>query len=170
MVGVSGSPTSLHALRAAFARASETRRPLLAVLAWSPPAGEVTHRVPPGPSLVALFGREAAERLRLSLAVTVGRLDGRVPVHTAVVRGDAGVLLVATASDDDLLVIGSGEQAWPERLVHGRTARYCLRHAHCPVLTVPAPPQLTALPRAERHRLPDCFAQAETCDPQLPYL
>jgi hypothetical protein len=41
------------------------------------------------------------------------------------------------AGAEDLLVIGAGRRGRWARLVSGRVARYCLRHAECPVLAMP---------------------------------
>ncbi len=52
------------------------------------------------------------------------------------VRGETGQVLVSTADRaDDTLVIGVGRG----RRLLPSVARYCLRHATCPVLAVPRP-------------------------------
>jgi hypothetical protein len=60
--------------------------------------------------------------------------------------------LCAAGSAGDLLVIGAGRRGLLCRLWHGRVSRYCLAHATCPVLAVPAPatPREMGLGRAVR--------------------
>ena len=53
-------------------------------------------------------------------------------------RGDTGQVLVDVAGQPgDLLVIGSGRRNALGRALHRSVGRYCLAHAHCPVLAVP---------------------------------
>ena len=69
--------------------------------------------------------------------------------HALVVRGEPGPALVdAACATDDLLVIGAGRRGWLPRIGHGQVSRYCLAHAHCPVLAVPP----AELARAARRR------------------
>jgi hypothetical protein len=56
--------------------------------------------------------------------------------------GRPGWVLVSLASrPDDMLVIGAGRRGILARIACSRVSRYCLAHAHCPVLAVP-PPEL----------------------------
>lgn len=55
-----------------------------------------------------------------------------------VVEGAAGPALVHASTDATLLVIGTREHHGIGRLVHGSTSHYCLNHASCPVVAVPA--------------------------------
>jgi nucleotide-binding universal stress UspA family protein len=155
VVGVSGTPSSLEALRTAVAQARRRQERLLAVLCWQPPGGEVTYARAPSPDLVQLWQGEAAARLRNSFDEALGGPPEGIDLEPLVVRGGPGPSLVAIADrPGDLLVVGGGERGWPARLFHGRTARYCVAHASCPVLAVPPPALLSALPPLERHRLP----------------
>ena len=53
--------------------------------------------------------------------------------------GKPGTVLTGLArQDSDLLVIGAGRRA-PLRLPGSPVSRYCLAHAHCPVLAIPPP-------------------------------
>ncbi|WP_084701533.1 universal stress protein [Streptacidiphilus anmyonensis] len=155
VVGVSGTPTSLQALRTAVAEARSTGSSLVAVLAWTPVGGEISYRRAPCPPLLRLWEDEAAWRLRNSFDEALGGVPQDVPVELVTVRGEAGAALVDVADQaDDLLVVGAGPRGARARLFHGATTRYCVGHAACRVLSVPAPELLAALPRALPHRVP----------------
>ncbi|MEY9875554.1 nucleotide-binding universal stress UspA family protein [Streptacidiphilus sp. MAP12-33] len=155
VVGVSGTPTSLQALRAAAAEARRSRSQLVAVLAWTPPGGEISYRRAPCPPLLRIWEDEAAWRLRNSFDEALGGVPQDLPVELVSIRAEAGSALVHVADRaDDLLVVGAGPRGGWSRLFHGSTTRYCVGHARCRVLTVPAPELLAALPRGVRHRVP----------------
>ena len=54
--------------------------------------------------------------------------------------GEPGPVLVAESSAAALLVVGTKEHAGVTRLVSGSVSHYCLSHAPCPVVAVPALP------------------------------
>jgi Universal stress protein family len=54
------------------------------------------------------------------------------------VTGYAGEVLVARSRDAQLLVVGTREYAGLGRLLVGSVSHYCLSHASCPVVAVPA--------------------------------
>jgi nucleotide-binding universal stress UspA family protein len=139
VVGVSGSLGNLAALHVAAATAVRTRRTLVAVRAWSPPGGESVARRSPCPQLDH-FVRDASRAALAEALAAVPRLGA---VQHLVLRGRPEHVLLATASEsDDLLVVGTGRQGGIMRAVHGTVTRYCVAHAHCPVLAVP-PSELT---------------------------
>jgi len=53
--------------------------------------------------------------------------------------GDAGHILVEQSKDARLLVVGTREHAGLRRLLSGSVSHYCLSHALCLVVAVPAP-------------------------------
>jgi nucleotide-binding universal stress UspA family protein len=53
-------------------------------------------------------------------------------------RGDAGPVLVRESKDAQLLVVGTREHVGLGRLLVGSISHYCLTHATCPVVAVPA--------------------------------
>ena len=54
-----------------------------------------------------------------------------------VIRGPAGPVLVDAADrPDDLLVVGTGRRGL-RRWIRRSVSRYCLAHAHCPVVAIP---------------------------------
>jgi nucleotide-binding universal stress UspA family protein len=52
--------------------------------------------------------------------------------------GEAGPTLVAEAIGAALLVVGTKEHVGIGRLIAGSVSHYCLSHARCPVVAVPA--------------------------------
>ncbi|MBI3688727.1 MAG: universal stress protein [Actinobacteria bacterium] len=152
IVGVSGSPTSLNALRRAVAEARMRGVPL-----------EVAHVYP-----LALWalgypeGRgslEQAARDRLAGFLQDGLGEVPADLHTTqVVTGSespAAALATRAVRPDDLLVLGTGHPRWLLRWRTSPVVRYCLRTAICPVLVVPPHPLARELGhwRMRRHSL-----------------
>ncbi|MEY9844788.1 universal stress protein [Streptacidiphilus sp. MAP5-3] len=136
VVGVDGGAGGVRALRLGARLARESGLPLIGVLAWTPTA-----------AARSAFG---GERLRACERTAMARLDRTchqvldevascdAKLIPFVARGRAGrVLLDVADAADDVLVLGSHR---PE----GRTARYCLAHARCSVVTVPRIPERAA--------------------------
>ncbi len=141
IVGVSGSPECLPAMRYAAELARSHGAPLIAVLTWLPPGGEMADRSHPSPVLRQAWADAALHRLAGALQAAFGGLPPDVATHTEVIRGEPGQTLVRIASQkDDLLVIGTGRQSRIGRMLHASVSRYCLAHAACPVLAVPPSP------------------------------
>ncbi|MFG2954175.1 universal stress protein [Streptomyces sp. NPDC048291] len=151
VVGVSGSLGSVTALSRAAAEARRRDAELWPVLVWEPPGGELAaRRSPASMLLVDEWQRMARQRLLDVLAEVFGDAGPGTPLHGLVVRGTPGLSLVETADrEDDVLVVGAGRRGW-HRAFSGRVARYCLSHAHCPVLAVPPSPLEEALAAAHR--------------------
>jgi nucleotide-binding universal stress UspA family protein len=148
IVGVSGSPGSLPAARYAAELARAHRAPLLPVLVWQPPGGDLAERSHPAPALRDLWAEAASARLHRALQTAFGGIPPDLPIEPQVVRGEPGRSLVAVASKPgDLLVIGAGRRHFVRRALHAGISRYCLAHAHCPVLAVPPSPLDQALGR-----------------------
>ena len=140
IVGASGSPGNLPALRYAMSVAQQDHAPLIAVHAWVPPGGELADRQHPSPYLRQIWRDAARERLRDALDAAWAKDQDGLDVQPMVVRADPGAALVEMASSaDDLLVVGAGRRGRLARIRHGRVSRYCLAHARSPVLAVPAP-------------------------------
>lgn len=70
-------------------------------------------------------------------------LDPAVPRELHLLRGGAGRALVEHSREAALLVVGGTASRAVVRALLGSTAEHCVRHAHCPVVVVPA--------RAEAH-------------------
>jgi nucleotide-binding universal stress UspA family protein len=148
IVGASGSPGSLRALRYAEELARAHDATLIPVLTWLPPGGDLADRRYPCGEMRRVWQEDACERLRDALIAVWGEVPADPPVHPLVHRGEAGWILVSLADcPGDLLVVGAGRRGALARMVGGKVSRYCLAHAECPVLAVPPP----ALAREVRH-------------------
>ena len=139
IVGVHGSPGSLQALRFAADEARQRNVPLLAVTAWIPPGGDMAERRHSSPYLRKIWREAAWERLWAAFDAGLGGVPADLRVEPQAVRGETGPVLVEVADQpDDLLVIGTGRRAGFGRMMRKSVSRYCLAHARCPVLAVPA--------------------------------
>ncbi len=152
IVGASGSPASLQALRYAEELARANDALLIPVLAWVPPGGDLADRRAPCGYLRRIWAEDADQRLKETLGVVFGEVSaGHPSVRPLVQRGEAGPVLVNTAyCPGDLLVVGIGRRGALTRVISGKVCHYCVTHAHCPVLAVPPPDfarQLTRGPR-----------------------
>ena len=138
VVGVHGSLGSLQALRWAAGEARERHVPLVPVIAWVPPGGDLAERSHPSPYLRRLWQDAARDRLATAFDEGLGGMPGDLTVQPRVERGDTGPVLVDVADEPgDLLVIGTGRRNAVSRALRRSAGRYCLAHATCPVLAVP---------------------------------
>ena len=138
IVGVNGSLGSLQALRYAAQEARERCVPLVPVIAWVPPGGDMAERGRPSPYLRQIWRDEAQKRLMEAFEAGLGGIPFDVDVEPHVERGETGQVLVDVADQpSDLLVIGTGRRGFFARVLRRSVGRYCLAHARCPVLAVP---------------------------------
>ena len=138
--GVSGSPASLQVLRYATDVARSHKAPLIPVHAWLPPGGDLADRRFPCSQLREAWANAAWQRLWAAIDLSLGGPPAELDFQPAIARGDAGMVLVdAAARESDLLVIGTGRRGAVGRLAGCHVNRYCLAHAHCPVIAVPPP-------------------------------
>ena len=138
IVGVDGSLGSLQALRYAEAEARQRDVPLVPVIAWTPPGGDMAERRHSSPYLRKIWREAAWERLCAAFEDGLGGMPSGLHVEPHVERGETGVVLVDIACEpDDLLVIGTGRRAGLGRWLRSSVGRYCLAHAKCPVLAIP---------------------------------
>jgi nucleotide-binding universal stress UspA family protein len=138
IVGASGSPGSLRALRFGERLARVHDAVLMPVLAWDLAGGEGRSRLPPTGDLRRACGERARQRLHGVLMAVWGEEPSDKRVQPHVERGPAGWVLVNLADrPGDLLVIGAGRRGRVARLVWSGVSRYCLAHARCPVLAIP---------------------------------
>ena len=141
IVGVSGSPASLRALRLAEHLARSRGADLLPVLAWLPPGGDRADRSQPSAELRRIWREGACRRLQAALATAWGEEPSDLVVLPQVERGNAGrVLTILASQPDDVLVVGAGRRS-PFGRIWCTVCRYCIAHARCPVVLVP-PPEL----------------------------
>ena len=138
IVGVHGSLGSLQALRFAADETRQRNVPLLAVAAWIPPGGDLAERRHSSPYLRKIWREAAWEGLWAAFDAGLGGVPADLRVETQAIRGEPGPVLVEVANQpDDLLIIGTGRRAGFGRMMRKSVSRYCLAHAHSPVLAVP---------------------------------
>ncbi|QEV21112.1 universal stress protein [Streptomyces alboniger] len=155
VVGVTGSLASLAALRAAAEEARRGCRTLVAVTAWAPPEGEAVYLRHPDAEWARHWCAEAGARLDRAFDAAFGGTPHGVRTERRVVRDRPGRALCSVAArPDDLLVVGARHGRRHATRVH----RYVAAHAHCAVLTVPAPPVPRGLRRALRRVTAEDFA------------
>jgi len=141
ITGVSGSPRNLPAVRYAAALARDHAATLILLLAWVPPGAGSLDRRFPSPYLRREWEQAAWQRLHDAINMALGGVPADVSAELAVVRGEAGPVLVrAAGAAGDLLVVGTGRCGTAGRLTGGWISRYCLARAGCPVLAVPPAP------------------------------
>ena len=138
VVGIDGSLGSLQALRYATAEARQRDVPLVPVIAWVPPGGDLAERRHSSPYLRKIWRDAAWERLNAAFDDGLGGVPADLQVEPHVERGETGPVLVDIANQpEDLIVVGTGRRGALGRLWRRSVARYCLAHAKCPVLAIP---------------------------------
>jgi nucleotide-binding universal stress UspA family protein len=143
---VHGSLGSLQALRWAAEEARDRQVPLVPVIAWVPPGGDLAERSHPSPYLRRTWREAAKSRLLSAFEDGLGGIPGDLRVAAQIERGETGPVLVDVAAQPgDLLVIGTGRRNPISRALRRSVGRYCLAHAKCPVLAVPPSPLMDEL-------------------------
>jgi len=135
VVGLDGTDTSIAALDWAAARTG-CFGPIRPVHSWDYPIA-VWAPSPFGPGAappvaeMAAAAQEAAEKC-------IAELPDDVPHEDPIVEhGDAGVVLVETARDAQLLVVGTRGRGPVRSNVIGSVARHCADHTPVPLVIVP---------------------------------
>ncbi len=140
IVGTSGSPGSLQALRYGERLAHAHDAVLIPVMAWEPPGGDRAELIQPSGDLRREWHKLACRRLRDALIAVWGEVPEDPLVQPHVERGPAGWVLVNLACrPGDVLVVGAGRRGALARMAFSKVSRYCLAHAQCPVLSIPPP-------------------------------
>lgn len=150
VVGVANTPAGIRALRCAVGQARRMGAELHAVRTWRL---SVAWQGPDIRQLRTEIAAETAAELHAAFFSAVGGIPEDVDVHLQVLEGPVPQVLIGLADhDDDLIVVGTG--CGRLRGGAGSVVRYCLRHAMCPVLGIPAPDLARAgRPRALARRL-----------------
>jgi len=152
IVGASGSPGNLCALRYAEYLARATGATLIPVHAWIPPGGDVADRRCPSFYLRRVWTEDARQRLREALQAAWGQPPADLTIEPVVERGEPGAVLTSIASQEgDVLVIGAGRRGTLARVFSGRVSRYCLAHGHAPIVAIPPPTLASHLRHSPLH-------------------
>ena len=146
VVGVDGSAGARDALRWALAEARLRESPLRTVHAWT--FGYTGGNVEGYPYWGGYLGsytslgidlsdlHRAAEGLLERALADVGDETRDVEIERQVVQGTPAEVLIAAATPDDLLVVGSRGHGGFARLLLGSVSQQCVHHAPCPVVVV----------------------------------
>lgn len=149
IVGIDDSPGGRAALRLAVAQARSSHARLIAVRSWAlglPRHGGLRRRRlgPVHPHIVLHWDRTMqaeASRDYISncFADAVGGMARDMDLTVKTPEGEPGAALagIATAGGD-VIVVGQEPPLTVRRVLHGSVSRYCRKHAHCPVVVVPA--------------------------------
>jgi nucleotide-binding universal stress UspA family protein len=141
VLGVSGSPENLHALRHAVQLARHYDATLIAVNA-QPVRSRTTHARRGSP----VWQHSASLVIRTAFDNGLGGLPPDVECVLLAAPGQTGPALVHVADrTNDVLVLGTAHRHRPRLTRRGVTA-YCIDHATCSVLSVPPPPLAIATP------------------------
>ena len=143
VVGLDTTPAAAEALRWAARYARAVGADLHAVHAYLWPEGQAVLL----PTSVIVLGNSGAHPRAVQPPKEVSRLFASVQPESSwtlqCFAGDPGPLLKRSSAEADLLVVGTGDHVGLGRLLVGSVSHYCLSHAKCPVVAVPAP-QLVA--------------------------
>lgn len=136
VVGVDGSPHSTAALQWALRQAVLTGAPIEALACWHRPT-LATSFVPDTYFELDLgepTGQAAQVLVEQARDATAGAHD--VAVTVRVVEGSPARVLLATAADAALLVVGSRGHGEVSGMLLGSVGLHCATHAACPVVIV----------------------------------
>ncbi|MDX8141395.1 universal stress protein [Lentzea sp. BCCO 10_0061] len=129
VVGVDGSPAAKAALAWAVAEAKRTNASVLAL--------SVCHFKPSADNEADPFAEGHRRNLRAAVDA-LGAAGNGVRIDQDIPLGTPGPVLVERAAGADFLVVGGHGDHRSGVLVMSSVTSYCLRHARCPVVVVPA--------------------------------
>ncbi|PYI64543.1 universal stress protein UspA [Arthrobacter livingstonensis] len=142
VVGVDGSDGSLAALAWAVGEAKLRGIRLHAVLAWQPPEfypapnGWTPRRGPSGESAQQLADAALAEVTGHGEAAAAGQ---GVTISCEAVEGHPAQMLVLSAEDAAMVVVGSRGHGGFLGALLGSVSQHVAAHARCPVVVIPDP-------------------------------
>ena len=144
VVGVDGSASSRAALRWAVRHAALTGGMVDAVMAWQVPMILRTSAwAPIYVDEASSLEEDARKGLDAVISDEVEPADSQ-HVTARVVHGHPAQVLLEAAADADLLVVGSRGHGSVADALLGSVGRYCVHHAHCPVLIMRGEPHRAA--------------------------
>ncbi|MGW7534974.1 universal stress protein [Amycolatopsis sp. NPDC054798] len=158
VVGVDGSAGSAAAVRWALAEAKASGRTVVALRAWTfDPLADLESAVTRSPDEIA-----SRYQHELDQVLTEARVGAEAAqVRSGTIDGAPGPALVRASAGAAMLVLGSHGHSRVLRMLVGSVSEYCLRHARCPVVIVPA------RSAEEREPLPEAAAGAYYPGPLL---
>lgn len=133
-VGVDGSHGGRTALTWALRYAQQWAMTVEAIMAWEW-AGVDDSFAPMGTQEQARH--TAVEALEHSVAAVLAESGARVEVGRRALEGSPAHVLVNSAAESQMLVMGSHGHSRIHRAVVGSVTEACIRAAACPVLVIP---------------------------------
>jgi nucleotide-binding universal stress UspA family protein len=138
VVGLDDSPSAKVGLRWAAEQAIRRQAVLRAVHVFDWPYGPRDNTVD-APRSNASVTFDAAQAAYLAGITRVfDEISPRPDWLIQFAKGEPGPVLVRQSHDSQLLVVGTREHVGLGRLLTGSISHYCLSHARCPVVAVPA--------------------------------
>jgi nucleotide-binding universal stress UspA family protein len=159
VVGLDDSPSSKTALSWAAEQATSVGAVLRAVHVLDWPYGLDSAGFPASVDFMDLSHAELQSAYRQAITAVFDAISPRPDWILQFASGDTGPVLVRQSKDARLLVVGTREHVGLGRLVSGSMSHYCLSHAVCPVVAVPAS---ASKRRAEDSDLVEAGTTAET--------
>jgi nucleotide-binding universal stress UspA family protein len=135
VVGVDGSPSSVHALEAAFEAAAERNTELIAIRAYELPLVWGGYGVSPEYIDPVKLESEQREQLVNDVAAWRDKYPD-VPVKTVVARGSAADVLIGVSKSAQLVVVGTRGHGGFTGLLLGSVGQQLMHHSESPVLIV----------------------------------
>jgi nucleotide-binding universal stress UspA family protein len=143
VVGLDLSPSARAAIRWAAEQARATGQTMRAVhVIHVAPAYSMALGV--GAVGISVEPSEVDAPYREAVAAVFDSVQPDAGWQLKFVSGEVGPSLVAESMGAALLVVGTKEHVGIGRLVYGSVSHYCLSHAECPMVAVPAPRDLGA--------------------------
>lgn len=139
VVGLDDSPSSKAALDWAAEQAASMGAVLRAVHALDWPYGLSSAGFPAPANLMNVSHKELQEAYRQAITAVFEAISPPPDWILQFASGDARKVLVEQSEDARMLVMGTREHVGLGRLLNGSVSHYCLSHAVCPVVAVPAP-------------------------------
>jgi len=139
VVGLDDSPSSKAALDWAAEQARSVGAVLRAVHVLDWPYGLSSAGFPAPANFKKLTREEIEDSYRQTITAVFDAVSPSPDWILQFASGDAGQVLVRQSDGARLLVVGTREYIGLGRLLSGSVSHYCLSHASCPVVAVPAP-------------------------------
>ncbi len=162
VVGLDDSPSSEAGLQWAAQQAKSTGAVLRAVHALGRPYGFAAADIP-----LTVEPSELEEPRRNAITTMFEAVSPHRDWVLEFVSGYAGEVLVRRSKGAQLLVVGTREHVGLDRLLAGSVSHYCLSHAACPVVAVPAAPHDVYVGNAEEEQSEQTAAAAAP-EPESP--
>jgi nucleotide-binding universal stress UspA family protein len=139
VVGIDGSPSADAAIRWAADYARSTGSTLRAIHVIKLPDQRDMYAYP---VVAAYFYSDTShldDRYRVPSTRVFEKVHPEPGWNLQFAQGHPGRILVSESKKAQALVLGAREHRGLERLLVGSVGHYCLSHALCPVVSVPAP-------------------------------